>query len=103
MFDIPLVLSALSFIGMTVIGYLNWRSGRFQPQVDLTNITQNMQKITEEALDGQRTLTDKITELEKHLKGSYEFKAVVRFYPKPEIEEMTLKLLAKRRERIDAR
>lgn len=91
--NIPLILSALSFIGMTVLGVLGWRSGRFKPQVDMSQIAQSAQEIAEKALEGQSELTAELEQVKNKLNGQYEIKAIVRFYPKPEILEVSMRRL----------
>lgn len=102
MVDLPLLISILSLIGVTTIGILNWRSGRFKPQVDVSNALKTMQDVTNQAIDGQAKLTAEVTDLKRHLKGQYEIRIVARFYPKPEIIEVSMRLLPLARRKASA-
>jgi len=93
MFDFPLLISTLNMFGLLLLGYLNWRNGRLKPDVDATTMAKDAQQIAQNALDGQVALSNELTDMKKHIKGQYEIKARVRFYPKPEILEVSMELI----------
>jgi len=93
MVDIPTLLSILSLLVSGLIGYFNWRSGRFQPQVDVSDALLKTQQVASQAVEGQAQLAGELTDLKRHLQGSYEVRVVVKFYPRPEIMEAGMRLL----------
>ncbi len=93
----------MALINTVVIGILAWRSGRLKPQVDATTMAKDAQQIAQNALDGQVVLSNELTDVKKRLNGQYEIRVVARFYPKPEILEVSMQQMpiSKRRRTTD--
>jgi hypothetical protein len=105
MIDFPLLLSFLSFFGVTILGILQWRNQRYNSQLDLSQIAKNSQDIAEKATaklsEMQKdsdakilVLQTKLDQIESCLQGKYELRTIVSFWPRPYVYESSLMLLA---------